>query len=295
MSDPWTTAVDDDPQSFRDPDSVTRLLAGLRDADDERRMDSLRALMRVVKALADDPAPGSQALVQAELPAVVDLLLDRNAEASGCAISILRRIETTDAVVELLLGHLAQPPEHATALLLEALGLHPFPAFPAPVEQTFCRFLSAAPGARAAGYALYCSFSKIRLRTTIDALRLAAAPDGIAWGRYYSQLTLCCLTSLEEHGAIAIEHLGALLDDASPKSRQEIAEALGWATPRGLPLLRRLADDPEASVRLAVARSLVRDEYRGRRQARELLHRLAADEDPEVRDFVELALADLIV
>lgn len=295
MSDPWTTAVDDDPGSFRDPDSVARLLAGLREADDERRLDSLRALMRVVKALADDPTPASLALVQAEIPAVVDLLLDRNGEASGCAISILRRIETTDATVELLLRHLAEPPEHATALLLEALGLHTYAAFPEPVERTFCRFLSAAPGARAAGYALYCSFSRIRLRTTVDALRLAAAPDGSAWGRYYSLLTLCCLTSLDEHGAIAIEHLGAILDDASTKSRQEIADALGWATARGLPLLRRLADDPEASVRLAVAKSLVRDEYRARREAQELLHRLAADEDAEVREFVELALAELIV
>jgi len=295
MSEPWTRAVDDDPRSFRDPESVARLLVGLGEEDDERRLDSLRALTRVVKALADDPVEESLARVRAELPAIVDLLLDRDAEASGCAISILRRIESTDATAERLLEHLAEPPEHAVALLLEALGLHPFAAFPEPVEQTLCRFLSAPQGARAAGYALYCSFSMIRLRATVDALRLAAAPDGIAWGRYYSQLTLCCLTSLEEHAAIATQHLDAILDDASAKSRREIGGALGWATPRGLPLLGRLAADPDPSVRLAVAESLVRDEYRGRREAQALLHRLAADEDAAVREFVELALADLMV
>jgi len=290
MSEPWTRAVDDDPHSFRDPGSITRLLAGLGEADDERRLGSVRGLTKVVKALEDDPVEESLARVRAELPALVDLLLDRDAEASGCAISILRRIEPTDAAAERLLKHLAGPPEHATALLLEALGLHSSAAFPEPIEQTLCRFLSAPQGARAAAYALYCSFSMIRRSSTVDALRLAAAPDGIAWGRYYSLLTLCCLTSLEEHAAIANEHLDAILDDASAESRQQIAAALGWATRRGLPLLHRLAADPEPSVRLAVAESLVRDEYRARRETQVLLHRLAADEDAEVREFVDLAL-----
>ncbi len=293
MSEPWTRAIDDDPHAFRDPGSVRRLLAGLRDADDERRLDALRALMRVVKALAEDPVEASQRLIREDLASIVDLLLETNAEASGCAISILRRIESTETAVNRLLEHLEAPPEGSASLLIEALGAHPHRAFPAPVEELLCRYLLVPEAARAAGYALYCGYAQICLPTTLDALRRASAPDALAWGRYYALLTLCCLLSSDAHGATASRHLEAILGDASESSRREVSAALGWATTAGLPLLRRLSEDPAPSVRLAVAESLVRDEYRGLRETHAILHRLAGDPDPAVREFVDLALADL--
>ncbi len=295
MSEPWTRAIDDNPHAFRDPESVTRLLAGLRDGDDELRLDALRALMRVVKALEEDPVEASERLIREEMTLLIDLLTETNAEVSGCAISILRRIESTDTAVAHLLELLRDPPRDSASLLLEALSCHTFTAFPEPVEGTLCRFLGAPEAARAAGYALYCGYRQIRLPATLDTLRLASAPDGPAWGRYYALLTLCCLLSVDAHRASAAQHLETILGDASESSRREVSAALGWATTAGLPHLRRLSKDPAPSVRLAVAESLVRDEYRGRRETHELLHGLASDEDPAVRDFVDLALADLMM
>ena len=292
MTASWLTEIDGDPASHTAPESVARLLAGLSDATAsvQHRGTCISVLSRVVKALEVAPVEASTALIRGALPTIVDRLLESEEHQDGSAISILRRIESDEATVEHILKHLVDPPESAVLLLLEALHLHDWDALPEHVEQTFVRFLPVDHGAYAAGYALYCMASKLRLPSTLDALRTAAAPEANAWGRHYALTALCCLLSVDEHEATARTYLTQVLEDASDRSRAEVAAALGWATNRGLDLLERLAKDPDAAVRRGVAESVLRDEYRPLPGAQALLRALAEDEDPELREYVELAL-----
>ena len=109
-----------------------------------------------------------------------------------------------------------------------------------------------------AGYSLYCGARHIRRPETVYALREAAREDRDFWGRYYSIHALCVLTRRSDLGALASSLLADLLEDASVRSRVEVASALRGATDQRTALLRRLADDPSEPVREAAAASLLR-------------------------------------
>jgi len=255
MDERWVMGIDDDPREHRDLDSVRRLLAGALGADPELRVASINALSRVVKELENEDVPASRQAIGEALPRLVDgLLVEDEGNVDGCTISILRRVRpdwaTVDRLLELLPG--ARHPE----LLLEAIKLHRWEAWPSEIEQIFADHLPIAP--YAAGYALYCGARDlIRLESTLRALAEAAGEDRDYWGRHYAITALCVLLGRQELSELALSLLHELLGSASERSRKEMAAALGWASrgDAGDPLLLRLAADPSAEVRAAAEAS----------------------------------------
>ena len=233
-----------DPKGFRDPDSVAALLDLALSEDLELRGAGINALAQVVKALEDEPVEASVAAIAEATPALVSGLTLHAHNIDGCTISVLRRIPPSEAAVPVLVALLPEAPD----LVLEALGQREWEAWPAEIEALFADSLALAP--RSAGYQLYCGARHIRRTQTLDALLRAASEERPRDGRYYAVLCLCVLTGTAHEGQ-ATARLRELLDHASPRTRREMAEALGWASNGAESVLARLRRDEEPEVRQA--------------------------------------------
>jgi len=89
----------------------------------------------------------------------------------------------------------------------------------------------------------------------------------------------CTTTNLAQEGAPTV--LAPLVSDPDPVVREEVVRALERSGKHGVPLLRRLADDPEPSVRLPAIQRLVLSRDEG---AFERLEKAVADEGAPVQD-----------
>jgi hypothetical protein len=215
----WWPDAANNPRAFRDPASVTSLVAGALSADAAAREAAAGALSRVVKALDDDPIDESMHAVERRLPELVRGLIDPDPFYSGQMISIVRRVAPDARTVEALLALLVETPPEDSELLVAALGLCADAAWSERVEAAVATCLDEPHTRDAAAYVFYSRAPIVRRSATVRSLGAAA----IAASAHASQHAIGALCRLlgSERDALAT----AELEDVG-KARPDLQAAI---------------------------------------------------------------------
>jgi len=227
----WWADAHDNPAAFRDPASVSALIAGALSAAPDEREAAAGALSSVVKALEDDPVDESLRIVARRMPELVRGLADPDPYYSGQLISIARRIPIDLAATGALLNLIAATPAAENRVLpISALGKCQDAAWSDRVEQTLAAALGNRVTFGAAVDGLYYREHRIRNTETVralgeGALKAAFPATGPAIATLFrlllhSRFAVIARTALEKLAAVR------------PELRDEIAALRASATPR---------------------------------------------------------------
>jgi hypothetical protein len=206
------------------------------------------------------------------------LLYDKNYAISGCTISIFSRVNINSVTIAKLIE---LNKNQVNGNVIHALGDIESQFWNEAIEIEIVKGLEVKNAASLAATALYRNHRQILSVDTLDALEQTAKNQDYLTAQI-ALTTLCCLTKFV-HADIALNKLSNLLILPDQRKRRDIAEALGWATDRGLDLLKTMALDQDTEVRITVVKSLIRN-YIDQYEAIIILEILKNDINKDVRD-----------
>lgn len=274
-------------------DFVKSVLASTADEREQLMFDLISEFKRL-----EDESPQDLAAAEQYLPALCIFLMDENQRIAGCAISIFRRVKANASTVARLLELLSQ---HLNDLVIEALGRVDPAEWNSDIESALADVLSRPiyqTSLTKAGYnnvtrraaeALYYHADQICHQKTISVLASALFANDDSTSRFAAR-TLVRSTKFAGSQA-SLDLLDDVLSADNSEIKVTVVDYLGYETDRGLPLLQKTAQDPNADVRIATIKSLVRG-YMTQPNGKSILQNLTQDRNKKVAAEATLALAE---